>query len=399
MNFFDLFLTSILLIFGYLGFKRGILRTILSIIGLFTGGLAGIYLVPYVQNIISEFTFGFKPFLGFFLISAFASLGMFLFGLLGSFLRIVLLPFPFMKIIDSFIGLILSLVAVATVSLTVANTARIIPNKTINNLITNSQIIYFLNENTPTVLKINIERFQNVIMGTNITDVFTSLVSSRINTDQIDKDVTIPQSVKNSISSVVRIDGIANSCSAAMTGTGFIVANEKVITNAHVIAGVDEPVVTLTSSNLQLQGKVVGIDREKDLALIYVPGLPGEKLMFIGPTQPNEIGFIVGFPNGGNLKTSPVLITSEFQSIGANIDGVGEVKREVIVFGGPVWPGDSGGPLLNSAGQVLGVVFAADAQSENTGYALAPNEVISFVSSISDLNQEIETGMCAKSSN
>ena len=194
----------------------------------------------------------------------------------------------------------------------------------------------------------------------------------------------------------MRIDGIAESCSSAMVGTGFIVSPERVITNAHVVAGVKEPVVTISNTSIQLQGKVIAIDRKKDIAIIYVPGLNGTKLTFIGPTTPNEIGFVVGYPNGGILTTSAVSVSSEFESIGTDIDGNGETKRDVIVFGGDVRPGNSGGPLLNEQGQVLGVIFAADAENKNTGYALAPSEVAKLVSETASLMQEIETGNCAK---
>jgi S1-C subfamily serine protease len=223
-------------------------------------------------------------------------------------------------------------------------------------------------------------------------------VESRIAPSQLAEDVDVPEIVNQSVASTVRIDGIAESCSAAMVGTGFIISPERVITNAHVVAGVKEPVVTLSNTKIQLAGRVIAIDRKKDIAVIFVPGLSGNKLTFIGPATPNEIGFVVGYPNGGNLRTSAVSVSSEFESLGTDIDGNGETKRDVIVFGGDVRPGNSGGPLLNDQGQVLGVVFAADAENKNTGYALAPSEVAKLVSETSSVMQSIETGNCAKAS-
>jgi S1-C subfamily serine protease len=321
---------------------------------------------------------------------------MFLFGILGSFLRVILLPFPFMKTIDSLIGFVLAIVAVASISSTLSSAAQVIPNKTVNNLFAESQLILQINQYLPDRFKNAAQKIQNVITDSPLPEVFRSLVESRIAPSQLAEDVDVPEIVNQSVASTVRIDGIAESCSAAMVGTGFIISPERVITNAHVVAGVKDPVVTLSNTKIQLGGKVIAIDRKKDVAVIYVPGLNGNKLTFIGPATPNEIGFVVGYPNGGNLRTSAVSVSSEFESLGTDIDGNGETKRDVIVFGGDVRPGNSGGPLLNEQGQVLGVVFAADAENKNTGYALAPSEVAKLVSETASLMQEIETGSCAK---
>jgi S1-C subfamily serine protease len=398
MNFIDIFIAAAFLIFGWIGFRRGILRTILSIIGLIVGGAAGAIATPSIQSLISNNAFGFKPTIGLTSIILGASLGMFLFGVLGSFLRVVLLPFPFMKTIDSLIGFGLAIVAVASISSTLSSAAQVIPNKTVNNLFSQSQLISQIDQYLPERFKDAAQKIQNVITDSPLPEVFKSLVESRITPTQLETDVAIPEIVTKSVASTVRIDGIAESCSAAMVGTGFIVSPERVITNAHVVAGVKEPVITLFNSQTQLGGRVIAIDRKKDIAIIFVPGLTGEKLTFIGPVTPNEIGFVVGYPNGGNLRTMPVSVTSEFESIGTDIDGNGETRREVIVFGGDVKPGNSGGPLLNDQGQVLGVVFAADAENKNTGYALAPSEVAKLVSETSSVMQAIETGECAKAS-
>jgi S1-C subfamily serine protease len=398
MNFIDIFIAAAFLIFGWIGSRRGILRTILSIIGLIVGGAAGAIATPSIQSLISNSAFGFKPTIGLTSIILGASLGMFLFGVLGSFLRVVLLPLPFMKTIDSLIGFGLAIVAVASISSTLSSAAQVIPNKTVNNLFSQSQLISQIDQYLPERFKDAAQKIQNVITDSPLPEVFKSLVESRITPTQLETNVAIPEIVTKSVASTVRIDGIAESCSAAMVGTGFIVSPERVITNAHVVAGVKEPVITLFNSQTQLGGRVIAIDRKKDIAIIFVPGLTGEKLTFIGPVTPNEIGFVVGYPNGGNLRTMPVSVTSEFESIGTDIDGNGETRREVIVFGGDVKPGNSGGPLLNDQGQVLGVVFAADAENKNTGYALAPSEVAKLVSETSSVMQAIETGECAKAS-
>lgn len=395
MNLLDLIIISFLIIFGWIGFRRGILRTILSIIGLFVGGLAAGSGLPYLQNLISNYSFLLKPTVSFSFIFFGASLGMFLFGIIGGFLRIVLLPLPFLKALDSLVGLFLAVLAVCAVTLTVSNAAQVIPNKLIKNSFESSLIVKELEIYTPNNLKMYFIKVQETITNSPLPDVFQSLVESRFVANKVEENIIVPKEIRLATNSIVRIDGIAQSCSAAMTGTGFIVSNERVITNAHVVAGMEEPVISQPNSDIQIQGKIIFLDREKDIAILFVPGLMGDTLTFIGPVTPNEIGFVIGYPNGGRLKTTTVSISSEFESLGTDIDGKGEVKREVIVFGGDIKPGNSGGPLLNKQGQVLGMVFAADAQSKDTGYALAPQELIEIINISKNLISEIDPGDCA----
>jgi len=395
MNVIDIFLAAAILMFGWIGFRRGTLRIVLSLLGLAVGGSLGIIATPSLQSLFSGASYAFKPAIGLTSIVLSASLGMFLFGILGGFLRVILLPFPFMKTFDSLIGLFLAVVAVASIISTLSSAAQVIPNNTINKLFAESKINLEIEKYLPDRFINTAQRIQNVVTNSPLPEVFRSLVESRIITSQLEEDVGIPESVKKSIASTVRIDGIAKSCSAAMVGTGFIVANERVITNAHVVAGVQEPVITLSNTQTQLGGKVILIDRKKDLAIIFVPGLAGNNLTFIGPVTPNEVGFVVGYPNGGSLRTSAVSVSAEFESLGLDIDGNNDARRDLIAFGGDVKPGNSGGPLLNEQGQVLGIVFAADEKNKNTGYALAPNEMAKLISESTYVTEPIDTGNCA----
>ena len=398
MNLIDILIVSLCLIFGWIGFRRGILRTILSIAGLFVGGFLASASLPYVQNLFSNYSFLLRPTVNFSFIIFGASLGMFIFGIIGGFLRVVLLPFPFLKALDSLIGLFLALLTVLAVTLTVANAARVIPNKTIKDFFASSIVVKEIEIYTPSNLKNYFIRIQETITNSPLPEVFQSLVESRFVANKVEENIEIPDSIKNSKNSVVRIDGIAQSCSAAMTGTGFIVGTERVITNAHVVAGVEEPVISQPNSTLQIQGKVIYMDRRKDIAVLFVPGLMGDKLTFIGPVTANELGFVIGYPNGGNIKTIPVSISSEFETLGSDIDGQGQISREVIVFGGDIKPGNSGGPLLNQQGQALGMVFAADAQTKSTGYALAPQDIVEIINKSNESTNSVSTGDCAKAS-
>lgn len=397
MPIIDIFVLAFMAIVGFMGFSRGILRTTLSIIGLIVGASFALALLPIIRNEITNLGFLRNPLSGITVIVLGCSLGVFLFGIIGNFLRIVLLPLPFLKTLDSLIGFVLAILASSLVLISLVNAAAVIPNKRVNNFFVNSRIIPLVENLLPKKSIDYALRIKEIVTQSQLPENFQILIESRISAQEVPQNVDIPIDVSKAFDSIVRIDGIAESCSAALVGTGFVVGNEHVLTNAHVVAGVSDPVVTSSDSSQKLLGKVVAIDRKTDIAIIYVPGLSGEELTFIGPASPKQTAFVAGFPNGGSLKTGAASISSEFEAIGQDIDGTSEVTRDVIVFAGEVKPGNSGGPLLNEAGQVLGVIFAADATQESIGYALKPNEVVSFISKSNNLLNSIRTGDCARS--
>lgn len=395
MNVLDLVLIGAILITAFIGFRRGIIRTVLSVLGLVVGASFGVYSIPFIQNIFSNFNLGLKNFIGLSCVTIGASLGIFIFNLLGGFLRIVLLPLPFLKIIDSFIGLIISVSVLLGVIVTLDSAAQVIPNKTINNIFKDSIVVKEINIYFPKNIKRLSINLRDNIIESPLPDVFQNLVMSKNIDAPLIQNLQIPEIVKEKLESTVKIESISESCSAILVGTGFVVNNERVITNAHVVAGAKDPIISKTGSEVQLQGKVVAIDRKKDVAIIFVPGLNAEKLVFMGPAVTSENAFIAGYPNGGNLEVSTVVINSEFEALGKDIDGITEVKRDVMVFGGAVSPGNSGGPILNQSGQVLGMVFAADAGSKNIGYALIPDEIVGLIKESLNQVDPVDTGECA----
>ena len=158
--------------------------------------------------------------------------------------------------------------------------------------------------------------------------------------------------------SVVKITGIAPSCSRQIDGSGFVYARERVMTNAHVLAGVGHPKV-------YAEGRVyaahpVYIDEETDVAILDVPGLPEVPLAFA--PQPAATGsdtIIMGYPGGGSLYIGPARVRDRGEISGPDFRDRRTVVRDVYALYGTVRAGNSGGPLLSTDGKVLGVVFAS----------------------------------------
>jgi S1-C subfamily serine protease len=196
--------------------------------------------------------------------------------------------------------------------------------------------------------------------------------------------------------SVVEVLGTASSCDRALTGSGFVYAPERVMTNAHVVAGVDDVFVRIGGTGRPLRAEVVTFDPDIDVAVLAVPGLTGPLLRFeANPPERGDDAVVVGFPGGRAYTVGSARVRSVIEARGFDIYDSGRVTREIIAIRGTVRSGNSGGPLLDPQGRVLGVVFAASVDDPQTGYALSAAQVqddarLGVVSTL-----PVDTGPCA----
>jgi S1-C subfamily serine protease len=192
--------------------------------------------------------------------------------------------------------------------------------------------------------------------------------------------------------STVRVIGEA--CGRIQEGSAFVVADGYVVTNAHVVAGVDDPSVDspgLGSSD----ASTVLFDPDLDLAVLRVDGPTGPVLaLATGSIDRGARGAVLGYPGGGPLDASRAAVRRTIDAIGRDIYGRGEVERLVLELQTVVRPGNSGGPFLLSDGRVGGVVFAASSSDDEVGYAIAGSEVEGAVVDALVAAGEAPTGPC-----
>ena len=172
-----------------------------------------------------------------------------------------------------------------------------------------------------------------------------------------------------------KVTGVAQACSRRIEGSGFVYAPERVMTNAHVVAGVKNPLVEVDGRTVS--ARVVVYDPQRDLAVLYVRGLRAAPLAFAGPAPAGSDAVVVGYPQDGPFRADAARVRETQRARGPDIYGASTVVREVYALRALVQPGNSGGPLLDPQGRVLGVVFAAAADDDDTGYALTAAEVSS----------------------
>jgi S1-C subfamily serine protease len=195
--------------------------------------------------------------------------------------------------------------------------------------------------------------------------------------------------------SVVRITGNAYECGQNQTGSGFVVATDRVVTNAHVVAGVTEPIVEVPGG-AALPGRVVYFDPAKDLAVIAVNGLPADPLPLAENLPRGTVGVVDGYPYGGPFSTKPAKVLSVGTTSVDDIYGAAGGNREIYTLAADVREGNSGGPLLSADGAVAGVVFAKSADIANVGYALTMTELSPVAAQATGLTATAPSGTCVR---
>jgi S1-C subfamily serine protease len=157
-----------------------------------------------------------------------------------------------------------------------------------------------------------------------------------------------------------------------VAGSGWVAAPRIVVTNAHVVAGQRDTTVTAPGSRPLLAETLV-FDVRNDIAILRVRGLRAGPLTPAQPGQGN-VAAIVGYPHNGPLRITPARTGRTAVVLSEDAYGAGPVPREITSVGGDVVPGNSGGPVLDAEGRVVGTIFASRTEG-GAGYAVPPDIV------------------------
>jgi S1-C subfamily serine protease len=194
--------------------------------------------------------------------------------------------------------------------------------------------------------------------------------------------------------STVQIVGEA--CGAIQEGSGFVAASNYVVTNAHVVAGVDAPQVQEQGGGTQ-QAVTVLYDPRLDIAILYVGRSPGPALVLdTGEADRGADGAVLGYPGGADLTFGPAAVRRQLDAIGRDIYGGSVVRREVYELQAEVRPGNSGGPFVLENGRIGGVVFAASTTDSSVGYAITSGEVAPKLDQAMGRTDRVSTQGCVR---
>jgi S1-C subfamily serine protease len=196
--------------------------------------------------------------------------------------------------------------------------------------------------------------------------------------------------------SIVKVMGTAQGCGKVLEGTGFVFADRRVMTNAHVVGGVDEPTVQIGGEGRKYDARVVLYDWRRDIAVLDVPDLKARALQFSSKDAASGDGAIVaGFPENGSYDVRAARVRGRITANGPDIYHRDTVRRDVYSLYATVRQGNSGGPLLTPDGKVYGVVFAKSLDDAETGYALTADEIQQDIAGGRTANEQVGTDSCA----
>ena len=179
-------------------------------------------------------------------------------------------------------------------------------------------------------------------------------------------------------------------CRQIQEGSGWVTTSGLVVTNAHVVAGEDETTVE-DVQRCAVRRPVVAFDPVRDLSVLRVEGLDAAGLS-LGAGGVGDVGAVYGHPGGGPLRASPARVGEKIVAVGTDIYRTGVSRRNVFVLAAALAPGDSGGALVNTAGEVIGVAFAIDPGNDGTSYAITDEEVRAVLDTVDF--QGADTGNC-----
>ena len=392
MSLVDLLLIALALLFALSGFRQGLLVSATSIVGFLGGAVLGAQLAGPVADRVDGSSVT-RVFAALVVVLAGALLGQIVAGAAGRALRARVTWEP-AKVVDSVAGAVVSAAAVLLVAWMVASPLASSPFPPVASQVRQSALVQAVDRAVPDSVRAVYDNLREAIDRRGLPDVLDPLTPTQVRDVPAPDPALLSSPVVSRVQdSVVKVSGIAPSCSRQIDGSGFVYAPERVMTNAHVLAGVGDPVVH--ADGQEYDATPVFVDQEVDIAVLDVPGLPEQPLPFTPePAGTGADAIIMGFPGGGPFYVGAARVRDRGAISGPDFRNTHTVLRDVYALNGIVRAGNSGGPLFATDGSVLGVVFASAIDDPNTGYALTALQVADAARAGEKATAEVGTGPC-----
>ncbi|MGV9311212.1 MarP family serine protease [Streptomyces sp. NPDC003691] len=398
MNVLDILLLVAAVWFAIIGYRQGFVVGILSVIGFLGGGLVAVYLLPVLWDELTNGSEVSTTAIVVFVVVVIvcASVGQAFTTHLGSRLRRHITRSP-ARVLDATGGALVNVVAMLLVAWLIGSALAGTTLPTLGKEVRSSKVLLGVSQVMPEQASHLFNDFSGVLAQNGFPQVFSPFSNEPIKEVQApDPALAGSPVVARAKKSIVKVVGTANNCGKVLEGTGFVFGERRVMTNAHVVGGVDEPTVQIGGEGKLYDAKVVLYDWRRDIAVLDVPGLKAKPLQFADTDARSGDGAIVaGFPENGAYDVRSARVRGRINATGPDIYRRDTVHRDVYSLYTMVRQGNSGGPLLTPEGEVYGVIFARSLDDKNTGYALTIDEIADDITAGLAANQEVSTEGCA----
>ncbi len=393
-NAVDIVMIAALVIAVLVGIARGLVASLGVHVGAIVGAFIAVWLVPllapYLAGVIPDLMW--RGVLTATLVVLIVIAGARIGGIVGRALR-RRVDRAHLRLLDRTLGAVAGALGTALVLLLVGPAIAANGTPVVSGAISGSRVLGAIDRLTPAPVDAALARLRTVVVDEGMPR-FGELL------DFTATDAAPPVSLDDPVlqqaaGSVARISGTAYACAIAMTGSGVIVGEGLIATNAHVVAGVVNPLVELPG-RAPREGRVVAFDPERDVAIIAADDLGAPALTLSDGLAPGDAAAVQGYPHGGPFTSVGATVLSEGLASIPDIYDAGSAPREIYALAADVQPGNSGGPLLTPAGEVAGIVFARGEDGAGRGYAMTLAEVQPLLQSVTAASAPVSTGSCVR---
>jgi S1-C subfamily serine protease len=369
---------AVLAVAAFLGFRKGLVASALSLAGVVVGAYLGARLAPHVlPGGDSPFT----PLVGL----GGAAVGAVILEMVGTMAGSSLrgtMRIPPLRLLDSLGGLAVGAAAgLALVWIAGAVALHFPGQREGRHAVQQSLVLTELNRLVPP---------SRIMEAIERVDPFPSIRGPALPLQRPDPDVLQRPGVAQAAPSVVRVLGSA--CGLAVSGSGWVARPQLVVTAAHVVAGQRDTTIELgAGSGERLRARAVVFDSKNDIAVLRVRGLRARPLATSDPDSGQQVA-VLGYPENGPFNATPGVLGNTTAVIAEDAYGRGPVRRTVTSLRGNVKHGNSGGPAVNQDGEVEATIFAARVGSRG-GYAV-PSEIVRRA--LARARGAVSTGPCSR---
>ncbi|WP_036325250.1 MarP family serine protease [Microbispora sp. ATCC PTA-5024] len=369
----DLILIGLVVAFAVSGYRQGFIIGAFSFIGFVGGAVLGMFVAPPIAGaIVSGDTE--RALLAIVIVFLAATVGQFASSTIGAVVRSHVTWEP-ARMVDALGGSVASGLSVLLIAWLLGSLIVSMSFAVLKEQVDGSVVWQTVDEAIPNGVRSLQKPFRDFVDSSEWPQVITSIGGQ--NVAPPDEGVlTGSPGLTRARRAIVKVQGTAPSCRKRIEGTGFVYAEHRVMTNAHVVAGVTEGLRVTDSDGTQHDARVVLYNPDRDIAVLFVPDLPAGALRFDFTAKKGDSAIIAGYPKGHGFTPLAARIRVKQPAESYDIYNQRKVNREVYAVRGKVQPGNSGGPLLSPDGRVYGVIFAAATDQPETGYALTAEEVL-----------------------